>query len=72
MKKGGVLVYSTCTVDKEENENTVKVFLENNPHFEEDDTFKNRMPEAIQPLITGGFLQIFLKTLGLTDSLLHA
>lgn len=64
VKKGGVLVYSTCTVDKEENENTVKVFLENNPHFEEDDTFKNRMPEAIQPLITGGFLQIFPQDFG--------
>ena len=70
VKKGGVLVYSTCTVDKEENENTVKMFLENNPHFEEDDTFKNRMPEAIQPLITGGFLQIFPQDFG-SDGFLY-
>jgi 16S rRNA (cytosine967-C5)-methyltransferase len=64
VKKGGVLVYSTCTVDKEENENTVKQFLENTPDFEEDQTFKNRMPEAIQPLVTGSFLQIFPQDFG--------
>jgi 16S rRNA (cytosine967-C5)-methyltransferase len=64
LKKGGILVYSTCTVDKEENENTVKTFLDNNSDFEGDLTFKNRMPEAIQPLITGFDLQIFPQDLG--------
>lgn len=64
LKKGGILVYSTCTVDKEENEYTVKTFLENNPEFEGDLTFKNRMPEAIQPLITGFDLQIFPQDFG--------
>ncbi len=64
LKKGGILVYSTCTVDKEENEYTVKTFLENNPDFEGDLTFKNRMPEAIQPLITGFDLQIFPQDIG--------
>ncbi|OES43659.1 16S rRNA (cytosine(967)-C(5))-methyltransferase RsmB [Domibacillus iocasae] len=34
LKKQGVLVYSTCTVDKEENEGTVNVFLSNHPEFE--------------------------------------
>ncbi|MBS4211896.1 MULTISPECIES: 16S rRNA (cytosine(967)-C(5))-methyltransferase RsmB [Neobacillus] len=64
LKKGGTLVYSTCTVDKEENEHTVKTFLENNPEFEGDLSFKNRMPEAIQPLITGFDLQIFPQDFG--------
>jgi 16S rRNA (cytosine967-C5)-methyltransferase len=64
LKKGGILVYSTCTVDKEENENTVKTFLDNNPDFEGDLTFRNRMPEAIQPLISGFDLQIFPQDLG--------
>ncbi|MEY2191278.1 16S rRNA (cytosine(967)-C(5))-methyltransferase RsmB [Neobacillus sp. BF23-41] len=64
LKKDGILVYSTCTVDKEENEYTVKTFLENNPEFEGDLSFKNRMPEAIQPLITGFDLQIFPQDLG--------
>jgi 16S rRNA (cytosine967-C5)-methyltransferase len=64
VKKGGILVYSTCTVDKEENENTVRAFMQNNPQFEEDIQFKQRMPEAIQPLITGGFLQILPQDFG--------
>ncbi|WML39046.1 16S rRNA (cytosine(967)-C(5))-methyltransferase RsmB [Neobacillus sp. OS1-2] len=64
LKKGGILVYSTCTVDKEENDNTVKTFLQNNPEFEGDLSFKNRMPEAVQPLITGFELQIFPQDFG--------
>ncbi len=64
LKKGGILVYSTCTVDKEENEYTVKTFLKNNPDFQGDSTFKSRMPEAIQPLITGYDLQIFPQDFG--------
>jgi 16S rRNA (cytosine967-C5)-methyltransferase len=64
LKKGGILVYSTCTVNKEENEITVKTFLQENPQFEEDVQFKNRMPVAIQPLITGFDLQIFPQDFG--------
>jgi 16S rRNA (cytosine967-C5)-methyltransferase len=64
LKKGGILVYSTCTVDKEENENTVTKFLENNRDFEPDLSFKNRMPAAIQPLISGYDLQIFPQDFG--------
>jgi 16S rRNA (cytosine967-C5)-methyltransferase len=64
LKKSGVLVYSTCTVDKEENENTVKEFLKENLQFEGDPTFKERMPEAIQPFITGYELQIFPQDFG--------
>lgn len=59
LKKGGILVYSTCTVDKQENENVVAAFLKENPEFEGDSQFTNRMPEAIRPLIQGFDLQIF-------------
>ena len=59
LKKGGVLVYSTCTVDQQENENVVATFLKENPEFAGDLQVKNRMPEAIQPLIHGFDLQIF-------------
>nr|MCR4877301.1 16S rRNA (cytosine(967)-C(5))-methyltransferase RsmB [Clostridiales bacterium] len=34
VKPGGVLVYSTCSVLKDENENQVKTFLEAHPEFE--------------------------------------
>ena len=33
VKKGGCLVYSTCTVNRRENEETIKEFLENNKEF---------------------------------------
>ncbi|MBQ8003285.1 MAG: 16S rRNA (cytosine(967)-C(5))-methyltransferase RsmB, partial [Clostridia bacterium] len=34
VKKGGILVYSTCTISKMENEQTVKTFLRENKNFE--------------------------------------
>jgi 16S rRNA (cytosine967-C5)-methyltransferase len=64
LKKGGILVYSTCTIDKEENDNTINEFLAENPQFEGDPTFKERMPEAIQPFITGFDLQVFPQDFG--------
>ncbi|MFF2445897.1 16S rRNA (cytosine(967)-C(5))-methyltransferase RsmB [Neobacillus sp. NPDC058068] len=64
LKKGGILVYSTCTVDKQENQDVVATFLQNNPEFEADLSFKDRMPEAIQPFITGFDLQIFPQDFG--------
>ena len=33
VRPGGVLLYSTCTVTAEENENTVKAFLERNGEY---------------------------------------
>lgn len=64
VKKGGILVYSTCTVDKEENEGTVLKFLHEHPEFEIDASLKERMPEAIKPLVTDGFLQILPQDIG--------
>jgi 16S rRNA (cytosine967-C5)-methyltransferase len=64
LKKGGILVYSTCTIDKEENENTINEFLAENPQFEGDPTFNERMPEAIKPFITGFDLQVFPQDFG--------
>ncbi|MGN0655984.1 MAG: 16S rRNA (cytosine(967)-C(5))-methyltransferase RsmB [Ruminiclostridium sp.] len=45
VKAGGLLVYSTCTVNPEENEAVAEDFLANNPDF---------FPEPISPDIAGG------------------
>ena len=33
VKKGGSIIYSTCTILKEENENIINEFIKNNPNF---------------------------------------
>lgn len=38
LKKGGVMVYSTCTFSREENEGVIESFLSDNPDFELIDT----------------------------------
>ncbi|WP_368504024.1 16S rRNA (cytosine(967)-C(5))-methyltransferase RsmB [Alkalihalophilus sp. As8PL] len=48
LKKGGTLVYSTCTVDKDENEQTVDLFLSNQPSFKMDGRLKERLPLQVQ------------------------
>ncbi|MCI0717358.1 MAG: 16S rRNA (cytosine(967)-C(5))-methyltransferase RsmB [Chlorobi bacterium] len=40
LKLGGVIVYSTCTTEQEENTDVVKDFLEKNPDFKIDDASK--------------------------------
>ena len=41
VKQGGVLVYSTCTFSKEENEEVVELFLKENQDFKLDKTYVN-------------------------------
>ncbi|WP_102271508.1 16S rRNA (cytosine(967)-C(5))-methyltransferase RsmB [Cytobacillus massiliigabonensis] len=64
LKKGGILVYSTCTVDKEENQLVVESFLKDNVDFEGDLSIKDRMPAAIRPLVKGFELQILPQDIG--------
>ncbi|MDZ5474391.1 16S rRNA (cytosine(967)-C(5))-methyltransferase RsmB [Bacillus sp. 31A1R] len=64
LKKGGVLVYSTCTIDQEENHQVVETFLRENEQFEGDQSMVERMPDAIKPLINTFELQILPQDFG--------
>ncbi|WP_026585590.1 16S rRNA (cytosine(967)-C(5))-methyltransferase RsmB [Bacillus sp. J33] len=64
LKKGGILVYSTCTVDKEENQHVVQSFLNENADFEGDLSVKERMPKPIAPFVNGFELQILPQDIG--------
>ena len=57
VKPGGVLLYSTCTVNKDENENNRKWFLENFDFTAE--SFDERLPEKLRGASTKmGYLQL--------------
>lgn len=56
LKKGGVLVYSTCTVDKLENDAVVSHFLHNHSDFE---AYDLSVPAAFIPFAAGHIMQIF-------------
>jgi 16S rRNA (cytosine967-C5)-methyltransferase len=58
VKKGGKLVYSTCTIEYDENKGVIASFLENHPEFEWDTTLKERLPHEVRELIEDGQVQI--------------
>ncbi|BBW96736.1 16S rRNA (cytosine(967)-C(5))-methyltransferase RsmB [Geobacillus icigianus] len=58
LKKGGALVYSTCTVEREENEDAITRFLADHPDFFLDAGLLERLPEPVRPHGKGGMLQL--------------
>ncbi|MBC1522085.1 16S rRNA (cytosine(967)-C(5))-methyltransferase RsmB [Listeria aquatica] len=55
VKENGILVYSTCTIDQEENRGVVTAFLEKHPEFEQ---LSVTVPETLRHLKTGDDLQV--------------
>ncbi|HET7579615.1 MAG TPA: 16S rRNA (cytosine(967)-C(5))-methyltransferase RsmB [Bacillales bacterium] len=65
LKPGGKLVYSTCTIEKKENEGIVAAFLKRHPHFSLDQTLSNCLPEsAASHIKEEGQLQILPQDFG--------
>jgi 16S rRNA (cytosine967-C5)-methyltransferase len=54
LKPGGVLVYSTCTLTKDENENVVEDFLEHHKEFVLDDA-AGYLPGEASSLVAGSY-----------------
>jgi len=64
LKEGGRLVYSTCSVDFEENDEVSEKFLANHPEFEKDLSVIERVPKAVQPFVHQNTVSILPQDLG--------
>ena len=62
LKCDGKLVYSTCTVDRQENEGTVKAFLTQHPEMQSV-TLEN-LPKQLEAKQQDGMLQVFPQDIG--------
>ena len=58
VKPGGVLLYSTCTVNPAENIGNVHWFLEKYPEFEQDDIGGRLCPELQESVTEKGCIQL--------------
>lgn len=58
VKAGGILVYSTCTVFREENEEVVENFLRSHPEFKLEPV-SVVLPRRFYPMVKDGFLKTF-------------
>ncbi|WP_459076779.1 16S rRNA (cytosine(967)-C(5))-methyltransferase RsmB [Herbivorax alkaliphila] len=56
VKKGGIIVYSTCTIEPEENQHVVEEFLKNNEEFSLEDISED-LPELVTE--KRGFIQFY-------------
>ncbi|WP_096189180.1 16S rRNA (cytosine(967)-C(5))-methyltransferase RsmB [Evansella halocellulosilytica] len=61
LKTNGTLVYSTCTVDQEENEENIRSFIHSCPNAHIDETLKDRLPVEVQRTMNEnrGMIQLF-------------
>jgi len=58
LKPDGILIYSTCTLESNENEKAVERFLNNRPEFSLDQAAAARLPHLRDRFILPGMLQI--------------
>lgn len=58
LKPGGRLVFSTCTLNRKENDKQVDKFLKARPEFQLDTTLANRLPEGLREAAKDGMIQL--------------
>jgi 16S rRNA (cytosine967-C5)-methyltransferase len=58
LKPGGMLIYSTCTLEYEENQAVISEFLANHPDFMLDIKITDQLPALTSRLVGEGMLQI--------------
>lgn len=58
VKKVALFVYSTCTMDRTENDEVIHAFIQEHPDFEPDLSLEKRLPEKVRPFVRDGRLQI--------------
>jgi len=60
LKPGGIMVYSTCTLAKEENEEMIKRFIDGHPNFKLDTTLAKYLPNVVSEKVDAstGMVQI--------------
>jgi len=56
LKRGGILVYSTCTLNRDENERNTESFLANHPGFELQDAARY-LPDKAKHMARGKYFQ---------------
>lgn len=59
VKYGGTLVYSTCTIEWDENEGIVREFLSSKSEFYLEDMTSNISPKIVKATAKEGFIQLF-------------
>lgn len=67
VKSGGVLVYSTCTILPEENQNIVTAFLQSHPDFEPFDFTFAPQDQTVSPIISKNGMATLLPHENATD-----
>ncbi len=58
VRDGGILVYSTCTIFHEENEDVVEEFLKGHPEFQSD-PIEQVLPHHLHSFVRGGYFKTF-------------
>ncbi len=59
VKPGGTLLYSTCTVNRKENDKMIEAFIASHPQFELDSSLGDRVPAELAEQARSGMIQLF-------------